>query len=201
VAGAGIAALEERQTYSDRGSPQVMPETVAAADDKGASAARLVARRSRLLRRHRSARQTQCELCYRQAGDLALVSQSGTIAAGLVDWAALPPWWSTGDQVDVDFGDLLDHFAMDPATRAVPLCIESIRDARKFMSAPVAVARAKAVVVIKSGRHGQAAKPAATHTRLGTQLDPRDHDSGESEAREIVSRETVVSGCDATPVL
>jgi acetyltransferase len=71
---------------------------------------------------------------------------------------------SIGDQVDVDFGDLLDHFAMDPATRAVLLYIESIRDARKFLSAARAVARAKPVVVIKSGPHVQAAKAAATHT-------------------------------------
>lgn len=103
------------------------------------------------------------------AGDLALVSQSGAIAAGLVEWAAsqgvgFSAVVSLGDKVDVDFGDCLDFFAVDRATRAILLYVESIADARKFMSAARAAARAKPVVVIKSGRHAQGARAAATHT-------------------------------------
>jgi acetyltransferase len=71
---------------------------------------------------------------------------------------------SLGDKVDIDFGDCLDFFAVDRATRAILLYVESIADARKFMSAARAAARAKPVVVIKSGRHAQGAKAAATHT-------------------------------------
>jgi acetyltransferase len=71
---------------------------------------------------------------------------------------------SLGDKADVDFGDCLDWFATDRATRAILLYVESINDARKFMSAARAAARAKPVVVIKSGRHAQGAKAAATHT-------------------------------------
>ncbi|AKC86389.1 bifunctional acetate--CoA ligase family protein/GNAT family N-acetyltransferase [Pseudoxanthomonas suwonensis] len=102
-------------------------------------------------------------------GDLALVSQSGAIAAGLVEWGAersigFSAVVSLGDALDVDFGDLLDWFAQDQKTRAILLYIESIRDARKFMSAARAAARAKPVVVVKSGRHAQGAKAAATHT-------------------------------------
>jgi len=102
-------------------------------------------------------------------GDLALISQSGAIAAGLVQWAAVrgvgfSAIVSIGDSIDVDFADLLDHFAMDRGTRAILLYIESIRDARKFMSAARAAARAKPVLVIKSGRHAQGAKAALTHT-------------------------------------
>jgi acetyltransferase len=104
-----------------------------------------------------------------QAGDLALVSQSGAIAAGLVEWAAerhvgFSAVVSLGDKVDVDFGDCLDFFASDRCTRAILLYIESLNDARKFMSAARAAARAKPVVVIKSGRHAQGARAAATHT-------------------------------------
>ena len=102
-------------------------------------------------------------------GDLALVSQSGAIAAGLVEWGAarsigFSAVVSLGDALDVDFGDLLDWFAQDAKTRAILLYIESIRDARKFMSAARAAARAKPVVVVKSGRHEQGARAAATHT-------------------------------------
>jgi acetyltransferase len=71
---------------------------------------------------------------------------------------------SIGDSIDVDFADLLDHFALDRATRAILLYIESVKDARKFMSAARAAARTKPVLVIKSGRHAQGAKAAATHT-------------------------------------
>jgi acetyltransferase len=104
-----------------------------------------------------------------RAGDLALVSQSGAIVAGVIEWAArraagFSAVVSLGDQVDVDFGDLLDFFALDRRTRAILLYVEAITDARKFMSAARAAARMKPVVVIKAGRHPQAAKAAATHT-------------------------------------
>jgi acetyltransferase len=102
-------------------------------------------------------------------GDLALVSQSGAITAGLIEWSAahgvgFSAAVSLGDKVDVDFGDLLDFFALDGATRAILLYIESINNARKFMSAARAAARIKPVVVVKSGRHAQGAKAAQTHT-------------------------------------
>src|SRR4051794_34738173 len=103
------------------------------------------------------------------AGNLALISQSGAIAAGMVDWAAqrgvgFSGIVSIGDQIDVDIADLLDYFAMDHKTRAILLYIEAIKDARKFMSAARAAARVKPVVVVKSGRMAQGAKAAATHT-------------------------------------
>lgn len=103
------------------------------------------------------------------AGNLALISQSGAIAAGMVDWAAqrgvgFSGIVTIGDQIDVDIADLLDHFAMDHKTRAILLYIEAIKDARKFMSAARAAARVKPVVVVKSGRMAQGAKAAATHT-------------------------------------
>jgi acetyltransferase len=103
------------------------------------------------------------------SGKLALISQSGAIAAGMLEWAAqrrlgFSAIASIGDAVDVDFGDLLDHFALDPHTSAILMYVESISDARKFMSAARAASRTKPVIVIKTGRHAQGAKAAATHT-------------------------------------
>jgi acetyltransferase len=102
-------------------------------------------------------------------GNLALISQSGAVAAGMVDWAAqrgigFSGIVSIGDQLDVDIADLLDYFALDGKTRAILLYVEAIKDARKFMSAARAAARIKPVVVVKSGRMAQGAKAAATHT-------------------------------------
>jgi acetyltransferase len=103
------------------------------------------------------------------AGDLAVISQSGGVAAGLTEWSkqrgvGFSAVVSVGDAIDVDFGDLLDFFALDGGTRAILLYMESIADARKFMSAARAAARVKPVVVVKSGRFAQGARAAATHT-------------------------------------
>ncbi|PVE26409.1 GNAT family N-acetyltransferase [Microvirga sp. KLBC 81] len=102
-------------------------------------------------------------------GDLALISQSGAVAVGLVQWAAqrqvgFSAVVSLGDKMDVDFSDCLDFFSADAGTRAILLYIESIDNAKKFMSAARAAARIKPVVVIKAGRHAQGARAAATHT-------------------------------------
>ena len=83
------------------------------------------------------------------AGNLALISQSGAIAAGMVDWAAqravgFSGIVSIGDQLDVDIADLLDYFALDEKTQAILLYIEAIKDARKFMSAARAAAQDQA---------------------------------------------------------
>lgn len=102
-------------------------------------------------------------------GSLALISQSGAIAAAMVDWGAeksvgFSGVVSIGDQVDVDVADLLDYFALDAKTRAILLYIEAVADARKFMSAARAAARLKPVVVVKSGRMAEGARAAVTHT-------------------------------------
>ena len=104
-----------------------------------------------------------------RSGDLALISQSGAIAAGMVEWAAergigFSAIASIGDQIDVDVGDLLDYFALDRATRAILLYVELVSDARKFMSAARAAARIKPVVVDQGRPPRAGAKAAATHT-------------------------------------
>lgn len=104
-----------------------------------------------------------------KAGDLAVISQSGAIAAGLVEWSArrsigFSAVISLGDAIDVDFGDLLDHFALDGHTRAILLYIEAITAPAKFISAARAAARVKPVIVIKAGRQAQGARAVATHT-------------------------------------
>ena len=71
---------------------------------------------------------------------------------------------SLGDMTDVDFGDMLDYLAADSATHAILLYVEAITQARKFLSAARAAARAKPVIVIKAGRHAAAAKAAQSHT-------------------------------------
>jgi acetyltransferase len=100
---------------------------------------------------------------------LAFVTQSGAIVTSVVDWAeargiGFSHLISLGDMIDVDFGDLLDYLANDPEVKAILLYIEAVTDARKFMSAARAAARMKPVIVVKSGRHAEGAKAAASHT-------------------------------------
>ncbi len=103
------------------------------------------------------------------AGGLALISQSGAVAAAALDWAhgrgiGFSHILSIGDAADVDVGDLLDYLALDPDTKAILLYVESLADARKFMTAGRIAARAKPVVVVKAGRSASGAKAAFSHT-------------------------------------
>jgi len=102
-------------------------------------------------------------------GGLAFVSQSGAILTAMLDWAdtrgvGFSSLLSMGNMADVDIGDLLDYFAIDRHTRAVLLYAEGVTEARKFMSAARGCARAKPVIVVKSGRHPVGAVAASSHT-------------------------------------
>ena len=102
-------------------------------------------------------------------GSLALVSQSGAICGALLDWAhsaqiGFTSVVSLGAAADVDFGEILDFLVADPATEAVLLYIEGIRDARRYMSALRAAARVKPVVALKVGRYASGSKAASSHT-------------------------------------
>jgi acetyltransferase len=107
--------------------------------------------------------------CMAKPGHVALVSQSGAICTAMLDWAepngiGFSCVVSSGIASDVDFGEILDHLVDDPETRAVMLYIEGVRDARRFMSALRAAARAKPVIVMKAGRHTEGRRAAVSHT-------------------------------------
>lgn len=102
-------------------------------------------------------------------GEIAFVSQSGALTTSILDWAksraiGFSHFISMGNSADVDFGDVLDHLANDPKTKSILLYIESIKHARKFMSAARAAARNKSVIVVKAGRAPEGAKAASSHT-------------------------------------
>lgn len=103
------------------------------------------------------------------AGQLALVSQSGALTSAVLDWAesrrvGFSAVCSLGDTTDVDFGDVLDYLALDQDTRSILLYIESITDARRFMSGLRAAARLKPVIVMKVGRQQEGYRAATSHT-------------------------------------
>lgn len=104
-----------------------------------------------------------------QSGSVALVSQSGAICTALLDWSlreqvGFSAFVSVGSMLDVGWGALIDHLGSDPHTQSIVIYMESIGDARSFLSAAREVALSKPILVIKAGRTELAAKAAASHT-------------------------------------
>ncbi len=102
-------------------------------------------------------------------GNIALISQSGALCTVFLDWAeehnvGFNYFVSVGDMLDLGFHDLIDYFGNDPETKSILIYMESITNARKFMSAARAVARSKPIIVLKSGRSDAGSKAAASHT-------------------------------------
>ncbi|MFQ6067947.1 MAG: bifunctional acetate--CoA ligase family protein/GNAT family N-acetyltransferase [Candidatus Bathyarchaeia archaeon] len=102
-------------------------------------------------------------------GKIAFISQSAALCASVLDWASeahvgFSAVVSVGSMLDVDFGDLIDYFGTDPQTKSIVLYIESIKNARKFMSAARGFAQAKPIVVVKAGRFRESSEAAICHT-------------------------------------
>src|SRR5271166_3823170 len=102
-------------------------------------------------------------------GTVAFVSQSGALCTAILDWSlreqiGFSAFVSTGSMLDVNWGNLIDYLGDDPNTRSIVIYMESIGDARSFLSAAREVALNKPIIVIKAGRTEQAAKAAASHT-------------------------------------
>lgn len=102
-------------------------------------------------------------------GNVAFVSQSGALCTAILDWSfrervGFSAFVSIGSMLDVSWGDLIDYLGNDPHTRSIVIYMESIGDARAFLSAAREVALHKPIVVIKAGQSEQAAKAAASHT-------------------------------------
>ncbi|WP_168791893.1 GNAT family N-acetyltransferase [Paraburkholderia aromaticivorans] len=95
--------------------------------------------------------------CTVKAGGVAWVSQSNALTNAVLGWAharglGFSHAVALGGEADVDAGDVLDYLASDPGTRAILLELDSVRAARKFMSAARAAARNKPVLALRSGR-------------------------------------------------
>jgi len=102
-------------------------------------------------------------------GGIAFISQSGALCSSVLDWAlegriGFSYFVSVGNALDVDFGDLIDYFGADEHTRSIILYIESLSDARSFMTAARAFAREKPIIAFKAGRYAASAQVAASHT-------------------------------------
>jgi acetyltransferase len=102
-------------------------------------------------------------------GHVAFISQSGALCTAVLDWSfkenvGFSAFVSVGSMLDVDWGDLIYYLGDDPHTDSIVIYMESIGDARSFLSAAREVALSKPIIVIKPGRTEGAARAAASHT-------------------------------------
>jgi acetyltransferase len=102
-------------------------------------------------------------------GNVAFISQSGALCTAILDWAqkemvGFSAFVSVGSMLDVDWGDLIDYLGSDPRTQSIVMYMESVGDARSFLSAAREVSLSKPIIVIKAGRTEAAAQAAASHT-------------------------------------
>ncbi len=102
-------------------------------------------------------------------GTVAFISQSGALCTAILDWAqkevvGFSAFVSVGSMLDVGWGDLIDYLGNDPRTHSIILYMESVGDARSFLSAAREVSLGKPIIVIKAGRTAAAAHAAASHT-------------------------------------
>jgi len=102
-------------------------------------------------------------------GNVAFLSQSGALCTAVLDWSlrenvGFSAFISIGSMLDVGWGDLIYYLGDDPNTKSIVMYMETIGDARAFLSAAREVALTKPIILIKPGRTEGAAKAAASHT-------------------------------------
>jgi len=102
-------------------------------------------------------------------GAVAFISQSGALLTAVLDWSrsqnvGFSAFISVGTMLDVGWGDLIDYLGQDDATESIVMYMESVGDARAFLSAAREVALRKPIIIIKAGRTAAAAHAAASHT-------------------------------------
>ncbi len=102
-------------------------------------------------------------------GNIAFISQSGALCTSILDWAldqsvGFSHFVSIGSMIDVDFADLIDYLGTDSSTSCILIYMESLNNARKFMSAARAFARTKPIIILKSGRSEEGGQATMSHT-------------------------------------
>ena len=102
-------------------------------------------------------------------GSVGFISQSGALCTAILDWSlrenlGFSAFVSIGSMLDIDWSDLIYYLGDDPHTKSIVIYMETIGNARAFLSAAREVALTKPIIIIKPGRTEGAAKAAASHT-------------------------------------
>ena len=102
-------------------------------------------------------------------GNVALLSQSGSIGGIFMSWAnehslGISKFVSYGNSLDWSVIDYLDYLKDDPETDVIALYVEQIQNGRQFMHTMKQVTQKKPVVIIKSGKTVAGSRATMSHT-------------------------------------
>lgn len=102
-------------------------------------------------------------------GGIAFISQSGALCSAVLDWSVkenvgFSYFVSIGEMIDIGFHDLIDYFGTDETTSSILIYMESLSQARRFLSAARGFARTKPIILLKVGKSHEGAKAALSHT-------------------------------------
>ncbi|PMH41428.1 protein acetyltransferase [Vibrio sp. 10N.286.49.B3] len=109
-------------------------------------------------------------------GKIAFISQSAAVCTTILDWAndkniGFSAFISIGNSYDIDFAELLDTLCTDRHTDAILLYVDSIKNARRFMSAARAASRNRRILVLKAGTTSAGKEVIKNHTGSDDTLD------------------------------
>ncbi|MGC8713206.1 MAG: bifunctional acetate--CoA ligase family protein/GNAT family N-acetyltransferase [Leptodesmis sp.] len=117
-----------------------------------------------------------CANAIARPGNVALISQSGALCSAILDWSfqekvGFSAFVSVGSMVDVDWGDIISYLGEDPHTQSIVVYMETIANARSFLSAARKVALSKPIIVTKAGRTEASVQAVISHTGILTGRD------------------------------
>jgi len=101
---------------------------------------------------------------------IAMVSQSGGLGAHLLPLASarrlqVSKFVTTGNECDIEIGEVLEYLAEDPSVKAILAYVEGIRSGASFCRGLAkAQENSKPVILLKVGKSAEAARIAASHT-------------------------------------
>lgn len=103
------------------------------------------------------------------AGNIALISQSGALAVGMMDGAKeanlkFSGIFSIGNKMQIGENEMLEFLANDEKTKVIGMYLEGIKDGKKFMEAAAKISRKKPVVVLKAGKTEKSQRAISSHT-------------------------------------
>jgi acetate---CoA ligase (ADP-forming) len=103
------------------------------------------------------------------AGEVAVISQSGSMLAILIDWArseqvGFSRMLSLGNKADVNEADVLAAAIEQEETRLLVMYIESLNDGPRFLEEARKASRKKPIIALKVGRGEAGQRAAASHT-------------------------------------
>ena len=103
------------------------------------------------------------------AGNIAILSQSGSVAVGEMDSMALTgisisAFVGFGNRLDINENELMDYFDTDPGTAVLAMYLESFADPEGFLERCRRIVPHKPVILLKAGRSEAGARAVQLHT-------------------------------------